>query len=86
MHDHRAYEFSSAICMTILYLLYIGYLHVRRVCSFSVDYSHLQSTLNLTDSDLTDFAFNGLCPLADNQPRSGLKSVRVKESPVGGRA
>ena len=28
--------------------------------------------------------FNGLCLLADNQPRSGLKSITVKESPVGG--
>ena len=38
----------------------------------------------LSTIDLTDFAFNRLCLLADNQPRSGLKSVSVKESPVGG--
>ena len=37
-------------------------------------------TLDLTDPDLTDFGFNGLCLLTDNQPRSGLKSVSVKES------
>ena len=28
--------------------------------------------------------FNGLCLLADNQPRSELKSVSVQENPVGG--
>ena len=44
----------------------------------------LLSTLNLIEPDLMDFGFNGLCLLADNQPRSRLKSVNVKESPVGG--
>ena len=34
--------------------------------------------------DLTDFAFNGLCLLANNQPRVKLKSVSEKESLVGG--
>ena len=38
-----------------------------------------------TDPDLTDFEFNGLCPLVDNQSRSRLKSVSVKESLVGGK-
>ena len=40
--------------------------------------------LDLTDPDLTDFAFNGLCLLADNQPTNELKSVSAKESPVSG--
>ena len=31
-----------------------------------------------------DFVFNRLCPLADNQPRFGLKFVSVKENSVGG--
>ena len=31
-----------------------------------------------------DAQFNGLCLLADNQPTNRLKSVSVKESPVGG--
>ena len=31
-----------------------------------------------------DAWFNRLCLLADNQPINGLKSVSVKESPVGG--
>ena len=31
-----------------------------------------------------DPRFNGHCLLADNQPRSELKSVSVKESPVSG--
>ena len=34
--------------------------------------------LDLTDPNLTDFTFNGLCPLAGNQPTG------VKESLVGG--
>ena len=38
----------------------------------------------ITDPDLTDFGFNGLCLLANNQPRSGLKFVSVKENSVGG--
>ena len=41
-------------------------------------------TLDLTDPDLMDFGFNGLCFLADNQPRFGLKSVSVEKSPIGG--
>ena len=37
------------------------------------------STLDLTDPILTN------CQMADNQPTNGLKSISVKESPVGGR-
>ena len=49
-----------------------------------IDIMVLLSILNLTDPDVTDFWFNGLCLLTDNQPRFGLKSNSVKESPVGG--
>ena len=38
----------------------------------------------LSTLDLMDFGFNGLRLLADNQPRSGQKSISVKESSVGG--
>ena len=47
-------------------------------------FQYILSNLDLTDPNLTDFGFNGLCLLADNQPRSGLKSISVKESTVGG--
>ena len=43
---------------------------------------HLDSNL-YSGSYTVDPRFNRPCLLVDNQPRSGLKSVSVKESPVG---
>ena len=59
----------------------------QKMCRYKANNNYknkILSTLDLTDPDLTDFGFNGFCLLADNQPKSGLKSVNVKESPVGG--
>ena len=49
-----------------------------------IDIGKIMSTSTI-DARFNRPQFNGICPLADNQPTDGLKSIIVKESLVGGK-